>query len=91
MTEADARRRAEQYLAIQTHTSMTTGRGVETPRSWIFEARAVSGEVLFGNAPAVVEKRTGAVAPFRPAWREFVDNLTGVERLQRWWSRRRYF
>ena len=91
MTEAEARLVAERYLSLQKYGRMATGRGVETPKSWIFETAAVGGELLLGNVPLIVNKRTEAVTPLRVAWREFVRDLTVVERLQRWWSRRRYY
>jgi hypothetical protein len=59
----------------------------ETDRSWIFEVVAVSGELLFGNLPLVVEKATGSVTPCREASREFGTDLGLFDRIRRRWHR----
>lgn len=90
MTEAEARQRAEQHLADQQYAvALRTGRVVEMRRSWIFEVDAVSGEVVFGNVPLIVDKKSGAVTARRAAGLEFIPDrhISLFERIARAWNR----
>jgi hypothetical protein len=92
LSEADARKVAAAWIASgQFAVEMTTGRVTETDRAWIFEVVAISGEVLLGNAPLVVDKARRSAEPCPEASREFCAELTLGDRLRRWWQRGRLY
>jgi hypothetical protein len=88
LSELDARSAANHWLKTSNiAVAMKTQRVAQTHRSWIFEVVAVNGEILFGNAPLVVNKATGEVLPCKDGWREFSDQLGIMDRVLRWWHR----
>jgi hypothetical protein len=91
MEEAEARGIAAEWLSgFKFECALELGRAVELPRSWVLETVSATNEVVFGNAPVVVDKRDRTVNFRREAWREFARDLSGMQRLKRWWHRREY-
>jgi hypothetical protein len=88
LDEAGARAAVQRWLsAKQFSVPMETKGVVETPRSWVFELVAKDGQLLLGNAPLVVDKKTGTIVPCREAWREFGTSISRFARLKRRWHR----